>query len=157
SGWAGRGRSGTTFSSACCFSVATERLRSTGGRSLPVRVPKTERSRNRTNTATTMAMRVGRSRKSSIKLAPCGANGKKRRAALVRRHHAPIYRQSFSPKPVHDRANCVFAAPRAPQARISSLARLILWGFAALPLVEIALFIVVGRAIGLLPTLLLVI
>src|SRR5690606_8448175 len=102
-------------------------------------------------------MRVGRSRKSSIKLAPCGANGKKRRAALVRRHHAPIYRQSFSPKPVHDWANCVFAAPRAPQARISSLARLILWGFAALPLVEIALFIVVGRAIGLLTTLLLVI
>lgn len=37
------------------------------------------------------------------------------------------------------------------------MARLILWGFVALPLVEIALFIVVGRAIGLLPTLLLVI
>ena len=37
------------------------------------------------------------------------------------------------------------------------LARLIAFSFLALPLIEIALFVVVGRAIGLLPTLALVI
>lgn len=37
------------------------------------------------------------------------------------------------------------------------MARLIAWSFLLLPLVEIALFILVGRAIGLLPTLALVI
>src|SRR5690606_38752419 len=56
------------------FSVGVDRERSTGGRSLPVREPSTDRMRNRTKTATTMAIRVGRSRESSIWRVPCARN-----------------------------------------------------------------------------------
>jgi len=60
-------RSGTTVSSPRSAVAGSGRWpRGTGGRSLPVRVPSTERRRKRMTIATPITMRVGRSKNASI-------------------------------------------------------------------------------------------